>query len=155
MADAKISSLPAATTPLAGTEVLPIVQSSTTKKVSIADVTAGRSVAAADVTSGAYKLSSTAIVTETGATRTLAAVDNGTVIYCTNGSAITINCAAGLGAGFSVTIIQGGAGKVTVAPNGQTLVSYGSFFSTLGQYAIISLVCPAANTFLASGNLGV
>lgn len=45
MADLKISALTSATTPLAGTEVLPIVQSSTTKKVSIDDVTAGRNVA--------------------------------------------------------------------------------------------------------------
>jgi hypothetical protein len=43
MADAKISALPASTTPLAGTEVLPIVQSSTTKQVSVANLTAGRS----------------------------------------------------------------------------------------------------------------
>lgn len=42
MADLKISALPAATTPVAGTEVLPIVQSSTTKKLSIDDVTKGR-----------------------------------------------------------------------------------------------------------------
>jgi hypothetical protein len=50
MADVKISALPAATTPLGGTEVLPIVQSSTTKKVSIADVTAGRAVSASSLT---------------------------------------------------------------------------------------------------------
>jgi hypothetical protein len=42
MADIKISGLPASTTPLAGTEVLPIVQSGITKQVSIANVTAGR-----------------------------------------------------------------------------------------------------------------
>jgi hypothetical protein len=35
MADLKISQLPAATTPLAGTEVLPIVQSGTTKQVAV------------------------------------------------------------------------------------------------------------------------
>ena len=46
MANSKISALTAATTPLAGTEVLPIVQSSTTKQVSVANVTAGRSVSA-------------------------------------------------------------------------------------------------------------
>jgi hypothetical protein len=39
MADLKISQLPAATTPVAGTEVLPIVQTGTTTKVSIADLT--------------------------------------------------------------------------------------------------------------------
>lgn len=43
MADLKISALPASTTPLAGTEVLPIVQSSATKQVSVANLTAGRS----------------------------------------------------------------------------------------------------------------
>jgi hypothetical protein len=44
MADTKISALPASTTPLAGTEVLPIVQSSATKQVSVANLTAGRAV---------------------------------------------------------------------------------------------------------------
>jgi len=46
MADSKISALPASTTPLAGTEVLPIVQSTTTKQVSVANLTAGRAVSA-------------------------------------------------------------------------------------------------------------
>jgi hypothetical protein len=39
MADKKISALTSATTPLAGTEVLPIVQSSTTVKVAVNDLT--------------------------------------------------------------------------------------------------------------------
>lgn len=42
MADVKISGLPASTVPLAGTEVLPIVQSSATRQVSVANLTAGR-----------------------------------------------------------------------------------------------------------------
>ena len=46
MADSKISALPASTTPLAGTEVLPIVQSGATKQVSVANLTAGRAVSA-------------------------------------------------------------------------------------------------------------
>lgn len=50
MADTKISALPASTTPLAGTEVLPIVQSGATKKVSVADLTAGRAISATQVT---------------------------------------------------------------------------------------------------------
>ena len=49
MADLKISQLPAATTPLAGTEVLPIVQSGTTKQVSIDNLTAGKAVSASTV----------------------------------------------------------------------------------------------------------
>jgi hypothetical protein len=51
MADKKISALTGASTPLAGTEVLPIVQSGSTVKVSVANLTAGRSISAAGVSS--------------------------------------------------------------------------------------------------------
>ena len=50
MADLKISQLPAATTPLAGTEVLPIVQSGATKQVSVNNLTAGKAVSASSLT---------------------------------------------------------------------------------------------------------
>lgn len=50
MADTKISGLPASTTPLAGTEELPIVQSGVTRKVSVANLTAGRAVSATQMT---------------------------------------------------------------------------------------------------------
>lgn len=50
MADLKISALTASTIPLAGTEVLPIVQSGTTKQVSVADLTAGRAISATQIT---------------------------------------------------------------------------------------------------------
>jgi hypothetical protein len=50
MADKKISALTGATTPLAGTEVLPIVQGGATVKVSVADLTTGRAVSASSVT---------------------------------------------------------------------------------------------------------
>lgn len=111
--------------------------------------------ASGEVSAAGFIGTSNILITEAGTTRTLSATDNGKIIYCTSGSAVTINCASGLGAGFSCTIIQGGDGKVTVAPNSQTLVSYSSLFSTMGKYAVISLVCPVANTFVAAGNLGV
>lgn len=47
MADLKISQLTGATTPLAGTEVVPLVQSGATKKVAVSDLTAGRAVSGA------------------------------------------------------------------------------------------------------------
>jgi hypothetical protein len=50
MADKKISALTAASTPLAGTEVLPIVQSGATVKVAVSDLTAGRAISASSVT---------------------------------------------------------------------------------------------------------
>lgn len=120
-----------------------------------ADLTLSGTLTTGTWASSGFTLSSSGIITESTTTRTLGASDNGKVIYCTSSSAVTINCAAGLGAGFSCTIIQGGTGKVTIAANGQTLVSYSSLFSAMGQYAIISLIAPVANTFVASGNLGV
>lgn len=50
MADKKISALSAASTPLAGTEVLPIVQSGSTVKVAVSNLTAGRAVSADSLT---------------------------------------------------------------------------------------------------------
>lgn len=70
MADKKISALTAATTPLAGTEVLPIVQSGSTVQVSVANLTAGRAVGASTVTasgkvSGNY-VTASGVVESTG-----------------------------------------------------------------------------------------
>jgi hypothetical protein len=103
----------------------------------------------------AFILSPDGIITEAGTSRTLSAGDNGKVIYCTSGSATTITCATGLGKGFTCTIIQGGAGKVTVAAGAATLASYSSLFSTMGQNAVISLISAVADQFIAAGNLGL
>jgi hypothetical protein len=108
-----------------------------------------------ETVSDSYELSDSGIITEAGTSRTLSAADNGKVIYCTSGSATTITCATGLGKGFTVTIIQGGAGKVTVAAGAATLNSYSGLLSTMGQWAVISLISPVADTFVAAGNLGL
>lgn len=50
MSNKKISALTSATTPLAGTETLPVVQGGATKQVSVANLTAGRSLSASNVT---------------------------------------------------------------------------------------------------------
>ena len=71
MADVKISALPASTTPLAGTEVLPIVQGTTTKQVAVSDLTAGRAVATLNLsTSGST--STTPVLSFNGANAPLA-----------------------------------------------------------------------------------
>ena len=54
MADLKISALPAASVPLAGTEVLPIVQSGSTVQVSVNNLTAGKAVSASTVTATTF-----------------------------------------------------------------------------------------------------
>jgi hypothetical protein len=81
MANVKISALTSATTPVAGTEVLPIVQSSTTKKLAISDLTPGLSTIT--VAKGGTNLTSyTAgdLLYATGAT-TLAKLGIGTSTY--------------------------------------------------------------------------
>jgi hypothetical protein len=50
MSDKKISALTSATTPLAGTEVLPIVQGGETRKVSVDNLTAGKPVSIGNLT---------------------------------------------------------------------------------------------------------
>jgi hypothetical protein len=75
MADSKISALPASTTPLAGTEVLPIVQSSTTKQVSVANLTAGRAVSAASLT-----LTTTALAVTSGGTGVTTSTGTGNTV---------------------------------------------------------------------------
>lgn len=137
MADKTISALTAVTS-LDGTEPLPLVQSGITKKATVSQVLTGQ------------------LVTESGTTRTLAATDNGKIILCTSGSAVTITCPTGLVDGFNCTVIQMGAGKVTLAAGASaTLVSYSSLFSTMGQYAAISVVDTGSDNFVATGNLGV
>jgi hypothetical protein len=70
MADLKISALTASTTPLAGTEVLPIVQSGTTVKVSIDNLTTGKTVPTGKIqassTGEIVKLTTSGDVTTTG-----------------------------------------------------------------------------------------
>jgi len=82
MADTKISALTAATTPLAGTEVLPIVQSGVTKQVSVANLTAGRAVSAASLTL------TTALTTANGGTGLTGFIAN-TVPYASSTSALS------------------------------------------------------------------
>ena len=80
MADLKISALPASTVPLAGTEVLPIVQSSATKQVTVANLTAGRAVA-------------TGALTVTGD----ATLSTGNLVIGTSGKGIDFSATAGTG----------------------------------------------------------
>ena len=108
MANTKISALPAATTPLAGTEVLPIVQSSTTDQVTVANLTAGRAVATGALTvTGAATVSSTLGVA--GATTLFSvATTSGTIATAPSGSTDIANKA------YVDTVAQGLDTKASV-----------------------------------------
>jgi len=60
----------------------------------------------------------------------------GKIIYCTNGSGITITVPSGLPLGFNVVIMQDGAGTVSLSASGTTI---NGKTSTTGQYDAISL----------------
>lgn len=115
----------------------------------------GRHPEFSEVSSGAYAGTADLIVNETGTSRTLAADDNGKVLVCDNTSAITVTCPTGLPVGFSCTIIQANTGKVTLSASGSSVQSYSGLLSTMGQYAVISVISPDADSFIAAGNLGV
>jgi hypothetical protein len=76
MANVKISELPAATTPLTGAELVPIVQSGVTDQVSVANLTAGRTVAAATVNVDANSATTAVRITQTGAGNALVVEDS-------------------------------------------------------------------------------
>ena len=69
MSDKKISELPSASTPLAGTEAVPLVQGGITEQVSVANLTAGRDVSA-NIFSSAAGAVGTPAITTTGDTNT-------------------------------------------------------------------------------------
>lgn len=66
---------------------------------------------------------------------------NGATLTVTSGSAATVTIPAMLPAGFKCRIVQGGAGKVTIAKGVSSLgfSSLNNFLSTSGQYAAIDI----------------
>jgi hypothetical protein len=102
MADKKISALTGATTPLAGTEVLPIVQSGATVKVAVSDLTAGRAMSALSLTTATVQAASSAglALKNSGGTTQLSLGAGG-------GDNITLSVASS----FTDNLIQGTAAK--------------------------------------------
>lgn len=77
---------------------------------------------------------------QTGTTYTLQASDSGKIVELTNASAISLTAANSLPKGFNCTIVQGGAGQVTVASSGSgSVVNRQSQFKTAGQNAMCSI----------------
>lgn len=133
MANSKISALPAASTPLAGTETLPIVQSSVTKQVSIANLTAGRAVTGAsfDVTgssaptNGMYLYSSNTLGWATNSSFRMLLNSGGLAINTATQNALLTVASSNTGtgvptAGNSTVWLINDAGSVT-ADNGPAI----------------------------------
>ena len=91
------------------------------------------------------------IQTESGTSKTLAASDNGTIIVCSSGSAVTITVPTSLPSGFNCMIIQSGSGQVSLSASSTTLNNRNGI-KTAGQHAIMTLVHLGSNTFVISGD---
>lgn len=77
---------------------------------------------------------------QTGTTYTLVAADSGKIVELTNASAIALTADPALPAGWACTVVQGGAGQVTVASTGSgTVVNRQSHTKTAGQNAMCAL----------------
>jgi hypothetical protein len=147
MADKKISALTAATTPLAGTEVLPIVQSGATVKVSISNVTAGRAVSASSLTAstGSFIVSTSGQGITTGSAIPLGLGTNNTL------TAVTIDTSSNLLVGTTVADnkLTVSASSSGAAAGALSLVNPND---GVGTAADLDFVCHSSGT-LATGRI--
>lgn len=81
------------------------------------------------------------------------ASDNGKVVTMNSGSAVNLTVPAGLGAGFSCTVIQLGAGQVTFVASSVTINSAGALMKLSAQHAAGVIYSYAANVYNLSGSL--
>lgn len=162
MADTKISALTAATTPLAGTEVLPIVQSGVTKQVSVADLTAGRAVSA-------LSLSLTNALTAANGGTGQSSYTTGDLLYASGATALskladvaTGNALISGGVGVApswgkiglTTHVSGTLG-VTNGGTGLSSATTGDLLYASGTNTWASLADVATGNALISGGVGV
>jgi hypothetical protein len=138
MANSKISALTAATTPLAGTEVLPVVQSGVTTQVSVDNLTAGKTVPTGKIqassTGEIVKLTTSGTVT-TGGTDYIRFYDSGGakgyVGYAGTSAELTINSGAGCylslnSVNSNMTLKVGNTTRVDIDTVGNTTLSTGN-----------------------------
>ena len=144
MADKKVTDLASATTPLAGSEVFPVVQGAVSKQVAVKEVA---------------KFGYQDIVTETTAARTLSNSYVGAWVRFTSGSAITLtvppNSSVAFVIGTSINGVQAGAGQISVAAGAGVTINkptgYNAKTRALG--AAFCLIKVATDTWDLIGDL--
>ena len=119
------------------------------------DFTAGQVLLASELDAMATAM--IALNAQTGTTYTAVLADDGKLVTCDNGSAITFtiptNATVAFGIGTQINIMQLGAGQVTIAGAGVTFRSEGSKLKTKGQYAVVTCCKIATDTWVVVGNL--
>ena len=119
-------------------------------------VSTGATFAGAVSSDTGYRVSSSAVNTQTGTSYSLTASDNGKIITMNNGATSTVTIIGGLPVGFNATIIQLGAGSVGfTSSSGVTLNSFASSLNMAGQHGAAAVISYATNIFNLSGTLTV
>ena len=179
MANKKISALGAlGGTPASG-DIIPITDVSdtsgsaagTTKKVTVSNLMAAASAPVSSVNSltGAVSIDAGNLANfdfdgnailgfdatlndQTGTAYTLVAADAGKVVTCNNGSAIALTVPAGLGAGFTCSVVQKGAGQVTITASSTTINNRQTHTKIAGQHGVATLISTATDVFTLAGD---
>ena len=89
---------------------------------------------------------------QTGTAYTILAGDAGKVITCNNGSAVTVTVPASLGAGFTCSVVQKGAGQVTFVASSTTINNRQSHTKIAGQHGVATLISTASDVFVLAGD---
>lgn len=95
---------------------------------------------------------------QTGTSYTLVLTDVAKLVKLTNAASITLtipaNASVAFPIGTQILLYQGGAGQVTISPDGGvTLRSYDNKYKINGQYGVAGILKLATDEWVAFGNL--
>jgi hypothetical protein len=89
-----------------------------------------------------------------GTTYTIDSADAQTTVFVNNASGTTVTIDDEIAVGERIDFVQKGAGAITFAAgSGVTLNSKDSLLTTAGQYAAVTVIKEATNTYYLIGNL--
>ena len=157
MANKKISDLTSLGATPAATDIIPITDVSgtpTTKKVTVANLVSATSAGALSSYDfdGNAILGFDATLNDQTDSYTLVAGDAGKVVVLNKGSAVNLTVPSGLGAGFTCSVIQKGAGQVTFVASSTTINNRQTHTKIAGQHGVATLIATAANVFVLAGD---
>jgi hypothetical protein len=149
MSNKKISALSLATTPLTGSEIVPINQSSVTDSVSVTNLTAGRAISAASLA-----LTTSPLPTTSGGTNLTSFTANG-VVYASSSSVLATG--SGLqfdGTNFSTTGTAQSTGFYTVKSTASLSSTPTTLFTISGSAALyyVGVIWDASNPAAFTAN---
>lgn len=173
MSNSKISALTSATTPLAGTEVLPIVQSGATKKVSVDDLTVKN--IRSNATSGILQITgpaaaSTRVATVPDANWTAARTDTaqsftgdqtlstGNLVIGTSGKGIDFSATAGTGTSELLADYEEGTWTPTVTPGSgsfTTVTIQSATYTKIGNLVTVETRFVLTNSGTGAGSINI